>query len=195
MYQPAHVQFPKTLTFCALLCRLFNPIPQGSETVHISKARNWIFHCWNYADCLTHRCYLCQIPESRGVPIKAKKFPTPFVGFNFWSFPRLPGVRNKAFIINQNPAKNEVSSSDSPSASPPGHSCITEFNISRFNFSDLKIMHGKKLSVTFLLKDLWVSQGFFSCSSGITLKILSFYFLGTVYAGRHFQCADFSGGL
>lgn len=100
MYQPAHVQFPKTLTFCALLCRLFNPIPQGSETVHISKARNWIFHCWSYADCLTHRCYLCQIPESWGVPIKAKKFPTPFVGLNFWSFPRLPGVRNKAFIID-----------------------------------------------------------------------------------------------
>lgn len=45
MCQPAHVRFPKTLTFCAVLCRLFNPIPRGSETVHISKARNWIFHC------------------------------------------------------------------------------------------------------------------------------------------------------
>lgn len=39
MYQSGHVRFPKTLTFPAILCGLFNPIPQGSEAVLISRAR------------------------------------------------------------------------------------------------------------------------------------------------------------
>lgn len=63
MYQSEHVWFPKNLTFHAVLCRLFNPIPQGSETVHISKARrSRIFTVGTVLYYLTYRFYLSQIP-------------------------------------------------------------------------------------------------------------------------------------